>query len=298
MSNTVCVLALDAADYELLKKFDCENVLLEKNGPLEVFTHNFDVPQTTEVWPTIATGLSPEEHGMSRHVRQWDNPILQSLSQITAVLPNQVRTALGVPFRAFGVDRSIEQTSTADHVFDEAFGWPGITPAEHLYEAWQWYSEASDGELTVSELSDRLRANTGQEFGWLAAMSRSDAAVIGVHSHVLDVAGHLFATEPERLQSIYNWVDDLLGWLREYVDQLVVLSDHGMETSVTGDDEPGNHSWRAMVATQGISGPLPSSAYDVREWLEDNAPKPTENDESEIELGEVEQHLSDLGYIE
>lgn len=296
--NTICVLALDAADYELVQKLECENILLECHQSLDVFAHNFDVPQTTEVWPTIATGLSPADHGMSRDVRQWDNPILRSLSRGTGVLPDQIRNVLGATFRAVGASRSIEQTSTTDHVFDSVFGWPGITTAEHLHEAWQWYNEASEGSLMINELTDRLRANTGQEFGWLAAMSQSDAAVVGVHSHVLDVAGHLFATDPERLRTVYNWVDDLLGWLREYVDRLVVLSDHGMETTVTDDDEPGNHSWRAMVATQGVSGPLPSSAFDIRGWLEDNAPDQTKNDESEVNLGEVEQHLSDLGYLE
>ena len=296
--DTICVLALDAADYELVQKLECKNMLLENHGPLEVFGHNFDVPQTTEVWPTIATGLSPTEHGMSREVRQWDSPVLQSLSKGTDLLPDGVRTALGAPFRKLGAGRSIEQTDTTDHAFDRVFGWPGITSADHLHEAWQWYNEASEGGLTVGELTDRLRANTGQEFGWLAAMSKSNVPLIGVHSHVLDVAGHMFATEPDRLRSVYGWVDDLLGWLRQYVDKLVVLSDHGMQTTVTDDDDPGNHSWRALVATQGLSDSLPESAYDVRAWLESNASARTETDDSEVDLGEVEEHLADLGYME
>lgn len=298
MSDTLCVLALDAADYDLLRRFGCENALLEEHHSLEVFAHDFDVPQTTEVWPTVATGLKPEDHGMSREVRQWENPLLNTLSSVTAVLPTDVRSTLGNIVRLTGAQRSIEQTNATDHVFDHAFGWPGITPAEHLHEAWQWYNEARDGKLTVAELTTRLRANTGKEFGWLAAMSRSEAAVVGVHSHVLDVAGHLFATDPDRLQSVYEWVDELLGWLRSYVDRLVVLSDHGMETTVTGDDDPGNHSWRAMIATEGVSEPLPSSVYDVRAWLEENASEIDGRDESAVEIDDVEQHLADLGYIE
>lgn len=298
MTNTLCVLALDAADYKLLQRLNCDNVLQDSHSPLEVYAHGYDVPQTTEIWPTVATGVGPEEHGLSKDVRDWEHPFLNRFSVITSVLPADVRSALGRLIRAGGVSRSVQSTDVDDHAFDELFGWPGLTEATHLREAWEWCSEAEEGNLSVGELDSRLRANTGQEFGWLASMSRTDAPVIGVHSHVLDVAGHVYADEPDRLQFVYEWVDDLVGWLRAYVDRLVILSDHGMKNSLCDDNEFGNHSWRAMVSTQGLSGPLPESVYDVRSWLEARSEESNHRDDEYVDVGPAREHLADLGYLD
>ena len=298
MPDTICVLALDAADYELLQRLNCDNILQENHGPLEVYAHGYDVPQTTEIWPTVATGVSPEEHGLSKDVREWENPLLNRSSVLTSVLPAGIRSTLGQIVQAIGASRSVQSTDVDDHAFDELFGWPGLTDATHLREAWEWCSEAEEGNLTIGELDRRLRTNTGQEFGWLASMSRSDASVIGVHSHVLDVAGHVYADEPDRLRFVYEWVDNLLGWLRGYVDQLVILSDHGMQNSFCSDEELGNHSWRAMVSTQGLSGPLPESVYDVRSWLEARAEKSEQHNNTNIDVGSAREHLADLGYLD
>lgn len=298
MSGALCVLALDAADYELAKQLDCDNMLQERHDSIEVYAHGFDVPQTTEIWPTVATGLGPEDHGLSRDVKKWNNPLLRRLSTVTALLPTGVRSQLGRIVQSGGATRSVERTDSEDHPFDELFGWPGLTSAEHLQAAWGWLNQAKEGELTVGGLDRRLRANTGQEFGWLASMSQTDAAVVGAHSHVLDVAGHLYADQPDRLQAVYEWVDDLLGWLRDYVDKLVVMSDHGIENEICGDEHPGKHSWRAMISTQGISEPLPESVYDVREWLESNVSTRSRQNEEYLDAGPAREHLADLGYLD
>lgn len=64
-SNTVCVLALDAADHELATRWECDNLLLDEHAELGTFAHTKDVPYTPEVWATVATGAGPEEHGVS-----------------------------------------------------------------------------------------------------------------------------------------------------------------------------------------------------------------------------------------
>jgi hypothetical protein len=182
-------------------------------------------------------------------------------------------------------------------VFDRVFGWPGITSADHLWEAWQWFHQAKDNELTTRELDRNLRGNTGQELGWLAAMSKSKCSLIGVHAHVLDVVGHVSATDPERLRYVYEWVDELVGWLRSVIGRLVVISDHGMQTTVTNDDDPGRHSMRAFVASQGISSPVPESVFDVSEWLDAERGTQTDDDREEVDISGIREHLGELGYL-
>lgn len=295
MTDSLAVLALDAADYDLVRRWGCDNLLLEESGPLETFAYSLDHPFTPEVWTTVATGQHPEEHGVTGDAQEWENPALRIGSKVTQHCPPALRQVLGRPFRKRGADQSFDRT-TYDHPFDEVFCWPGITPAHHLDQAWSWCDLAEAGDMTDAELQANIHENTGKEFGWLAAHD----GLVGAHSHILDVAGHVYCRRPERLRAVYEWADQQVGWLRGAVDELVLLSDHGMQTTATDDDDPGTHSWRALVAmTDGVQGPLPGSVYDVAEWLES---QPTEQ-QSEANRGAVEmdtprEQLADLGYLE
>jgi hypothetical protein len=71
-----------------------------------------------------------------------------------------------------------------------------------------------------------------------------------------------------------------------------------MGVSWLDDPEPGTHSDRAMVAaTDTVTGDLPASVYDVREWLEANAGTDTTGDE-QVGVDTARERLEELGYIE
>lgn len=298
MTDTIAVLALDAADYRLAKRWNCQNILLNADDSFETYANARDYPHTLEVWTTVATGLPPEEHSVSGDVQEWKNPLLRAASTVTQYFPQDYRRALGRPFRRRGEDQSFTRAN-GNHVFDTVFTWPGITPAQHLDEAWTWTDLARQDELSASELRENIRTNTGQEFGWLVAKVQGDHRVVGVHSHALDVAGHVYAKRPEKLRETYEWVDTQLGWVREQIDQLIILSDHGMQTTATDDADPGEHSWEALAATQGIAAPLPDSVYDVREWLEQQrSQEGRERAAESVGMDTTRETLADLGYIE
>lgn len=299
MDEPIAVVALDAADYALAGEWECENILLDRAGPLETDNFSHHKPLTTEVWPAVATGEDVSEFGVVAE-QQWDNPILRAGSQVTQYLPPNVRHALGAPFRLRGERTSFSKVDH-DHPFDAVEGWPGITEARHLDEAWMWMRQMNEGDLTEAEAFRRVRANTGREFGWAAAMAHPETPLVGVHSHVLDIAGHTYGQRPERLRNIYEWVDTQLGWLRGVVPELVVVSDHGMQTSALNDDDPGIHSWRATIAaTEGVAGDddLPESIYEVSAWLAARRPDPVAVDESRAHLDTPIEHLQDLGYMD
>jgi len=127
-------------------------------------------------------------------------------------------------------------------------------------------------------------------------MSHTNVPLLGVHAHILDAAGHAFAEQPNQLREVYENVDEMLGVVREHVDRLVVLSDHGMEVGwIDSDEKPGSHSWRAMFGTT-EDGPLPESVFDVREWL---AQRESEQDGvvDAASLDTTREQLEDLGYL-
>lgn len=296
----LAVLALDAADYDLARRWDCDNLLLDAHTPLETFTYSLDHPFTPEVWTTVATGVHPREHGVSGDAQEWQHPALRLASTVTQHLPPHVRQALGRPFRSRGADQSFNQTDLP-HAFDATLGWPGLTPAPHLDAAWTDIDLAESGDLTDAELRQRSRERTGKEFGWLAAMSTAGGGFVGVHSHILDAAGHVWADDGDALREAYEWTDAFVGWLRVQVDRLVILSDHGMQTTVTDDPDPGVHSMRSYVAAQGVDGSLPESVFDVRDFLDERrgeADGPLFGVDEALDVAATREHLAGLGYLE
>jgi hypothetical protein len=140
-----------------------------------------------------------------------------------------------------------------------------------------------------------IRELTGQEMGWLAAMSDTDLALVGTHAHVLDITGHIHCRDEAALREWYEWVDGQIAHLRERVDRLLILSDHGMQASWLGDDDPGGHSWRPLASSQGLAGTLPASVFSVRERLEAWSAR-TEAGEA-VEMDTETEQLEALGYI-
>ncbi|SDM77909.1 Type I phosphodiesterase / nucleotide pyrophosphatase [Halogranum gelatinilyticum] len=299
MTDTVAVLALDAVDVRLAREWDCENLLLDDHAKLETYAHSLEFPRTMEVWPTVATGLAPDEHGVVGDANEWENPALRAASKVTQYLPREVRSTLGKPFQRAGEERSMAQTD-ASHVFEDGVVryWPGITPADHVREAWRLMALASSGDITEERLERELTGFAGEELGWLAVASEWDVPIAGVHSHVVDIMGHTYAEREARYRETYEWIDEQVGYLRERVDRLVVLSDHGMQVGWLDDEEPGTHSFEAFVSAEGVDGPLPDSVYDVREWLAGQLDEAVAADERAASSDTPVQHLKDLGYME
>jgi len=62
---TVVVLGLDALDPDLVDSVDHPNLTLDAHASIEtVLSSATDEPSTHELWPTIITGLLPDEHGL------------------------------------------------------------------------------------------------------------------------------------------------------------------------------------------------------------------------------------------
>lgn len=297
------VLALDAADPVLIERWDCQNLQLQTHRQIETFAYTLDLPYTPEVWCSVATGVGPETHGVGDSSFTWDNPLLRVVSKATQYLPHYYRRQLGTLVaggRSEKDDMMSFEVTDHDHVFEDGVvkGWPGITPAENLSLAWADLGAADEGDLTDTEFQNRLVSRTGEEFGWLAAaVEHGDAPIAGVHSHILDAAGHTYAADEPTLRRIYCTVDSMVGDLRERVDRLVLLSDHGMQAECLGDDTPGKHSWRAVMSTT-VDDSLPESVLDVREWLEKHRREEAGREGSVVSVDTPTDHLQDLGYLE
>jgi hypothetical protein len=293
---TLVVVGLDAADYRLAKRWDCENILLSSHTPFTSESHSIEVPATLEVWPSIATGLSPDEHGvlLDPTDRSSRSLPLTVASLALQLLPEATRKKI-VSVKENKVGSRKPQTDATTMFQDGTVkNWPGITPCHDWEEEGKWFSALNNGDLSEDEFIQRYLTHVGEEIGWAAGAERAGYPVAGIHIHYLDHMGHIFAERPTELKKAYEVVDEFLGWLRTRVDELLILSDHGMQTTETDDDRPGVHSWHALSATT-VDDP-PESVYEVKNWVQSRI----QADSVTLTDGEIdapEEHLRDLGYI-
>jgi hypothetical protein len=243
----------------------------------------------------MATGHRPEAHGITPDVEsdtEWDSPLVDAASDVAGeVLPSAWLTKLGALLirRGNEVEHAYPTTDAA-HPFNAVYAWPGLTPASHLGRAWELLDRSKDGDVTAREFERDLFALTHDEVNWAASQS----GLVGVHCHVLDAAGHAYCRQEERLRHYYERTNFLLGSLRTCVDDLIVLSDHGMNVSWLDDPEPGTHSWHATVATT-LDVDLPETVWDVADWLREL--DVSDGGHRADDFDTTRERLEDLGYL-
>jgi hypothetical protein len=299
---TLVVIALDAADLHLVEQFDCDNILLNESTRMESVAHRLDHPHTGEAWPSIATGLHPTEHGITGH-GSWDNPILTLLSRTAHRLnvSGDIRGRLGDAIKS-NTDQEwhldvVDEPTFLDGEFRAVHNWPGVYRNESIHYIWDLFQKLKDDDLSEATFTREAYTEAASKFGWVHEALRHETEVVATHVHLLDVFGHLYPDDEDRYGEFYADVDGMVGDVRDALgpdDELLILSDHGMETSwIPGDENPGTHSWRA-IATTTLESP-PTDALDVKSWVEANL-EPVDADRGDIDV--PEDQLRELGYIQ
>jgi hypothetical protein len=269
---------------------------------METYAYTKERPLTPEVWPIIATGLGPEEHGVTKgNTSEWDNPVVDFASKFTWFLSFRIRGLLGdIVTNITGADHTIPETD-AESIFTArdrvVHNWPGVENSDWLRQVW---ATANPGENDTSkdEFDRSVYGIAVQQFAWAQEMLAHPATVVGVHVHLLDMGGHIYSNNEGRLRKMYEWTDQWVGNILDKMDdddEMLILSDHGIVTPWSEEDEAeyGEHSWRAFSSS--TTGDRPQDIYDVKQWVEETV------DRFEYEAGEEvdipEEQLKELGYI-
>lgn len=295
------ILALDALDHEHVNKFDVPELELNQSRPIKTFSYMKDQPYTLEVWPTVATGLDPEEHGLTGGgTSEWSNPVINTLSKITAKLGGNTRDRLGnIAESLTGAEYSIPET-TADHMFQKegrvVHNWPGVYNSTELKRVWDT-ANPDEGEQTIDGFERDIFGIGAEQFGWTREMLNHDLSLVGCHVHTLDMCGHIYRHDEERYRHTYErvnqWVADLWDSLGQD-DELLILSDHGIHTAWDSTSvEPGRHSERAMAATT-MDIDLFDDVHDARDWVEATV---EDVEFSREQMDVPTEQLEELGYI-
>lgn len=302
---TVVVLAIDAIDLALVNHFDVDQLRLQTDGEMETFNYALEVPCTPEVWTTVATGLPVEEHDVKdAGTSQWRHPVLELASKITGYFPERYRYLVGQFVKKYTDEDWGFGTTSMGTMFDGEgryiHNWPGIDNTD-VDEVTYLYQDAIDTGLSNAEFDLHLHTIAAQEFEWVEEMLRArertvaPVNLLGVHTHILDAAGHVYADDGEHYREFYEWVADRVAAISDLLDEddsLILLGDHGMEMGFLDDDTPGQHSWRPHVASTADS--VPGDVEDVREWVEQRVSHERGVGE---EMDVPEDRLRELGYL-
>lgn len=323
---TVVVFGIDALDLDLVDTEEHPNLTLEAHGAIETINSNAGEPSTHELWPTIITGLRPEDHGLVLdNGVAWENPLLRFASIAgNYVLPNRIQTRLGAWLLnntaedAFRAPSSYYKENDLTTVFDgrvaKAIGIPNyvVDPdtedREHqlrrnMGELFERDPDAVGGHESADPVTfyeqcmEMVMIRTARVRR--ALRSRQYELVFGYTSG-LDLIGHVTHDRKDLHRGAYDELNDFVGELRDDLaptDQLVLVSDHGLQD--------GLHTEEAMIASTDPDV-LDSvcSVTDVRAAIQsmldtrDHSPSHRwEQSDEGIASREVQEQLEDLGYM-
>ena len=321
------VLGIDALDPELVDSAGYPNLTLADHHAIETIRSVEGGPSTHELWPTIITGLTPDEHGLtlSDDGVAWGNPLLDAGSRAADVLlPDAIQTRVGAwlltntAADAFRTPASYYAEAGIETVFDGYEATPiGIpnyvvdpdeTDREHqlrqrMGELFQRDPDARGGhtsadplafyeqclEMVMIRLARARRALRGRE-----------VELVFTYTSGLDLIGHVAYDQPGLQRSAYEEIDAFVGDVQadlEEGDELLLVSDHGLQDGV--------HTHEAMVAATDadIVADI-ESVTDVRAAIEaelartDHSPESRVLDDTDGTGGDaVREQLEDLGYM-
>jgi predicted AlkP superfamily pyrophosphatase or phosphodiesterase len=324
---TLVVFGIDALDPDLVDPETHPNLALDASKPIETIVSDVGEPSTHELWPTIITGLRPEEHGLvlGDDGVAWGNPILDWGSHVADVLlPDALQTRIGAwlltntEADAFRTPASYYADNGIDTVFDgrrsKAIGVPNYVvdtdteDREHalrqsMGDLFERDPAATGGHRSADPIAfynSCLEMAMVRTARVRAALRANEFELVFGYTSALDLVGHVAYQSPGMQRAMYAAIDAFVGELRDDLadgDELLLVSDHGLKEGV--------HTEPAMVATTEADLVEPiESVVDVRAAIEralgSESHQPSGHDfqVSAASNGEaVQKQLEDLGYM-
>jgi hypothetical protein len=175
-SGLTVVLGWDGLDFDLVTEYGLADAFGPECRKIEtIVNESVGSPHTMELWPSIITGLRPEDHGFEwvgqdEDRAQWNSPLLDLASRVAeGVVPKRLRVWLGDRLQERGAELNyVTAADYADRGVDTVFDGRVSLP------------------LTVpnyrTELDERmdLQTNRGWRLGEYVNLSEADGTV---HHH-------------------------------------------------------------------------------------------------------------------
>jgi len=276
----VFVLGIDGLEYELVEKFDLENLKQLEYGKVSIPKECFIIapargprlrdtlqPYTPLVWSTLLTGKTPSQTNINKvNFIKWDNRLLQFLRENSGRIGlNRVKgktkllKALGFKRRYHNKDDFRVKT-----IFDFAKN-PIDISVPCYSKDWKFKLKADKNDVRgffEESLSDFkvMREET------LRRVTESWDLFFSYTRH-LDISGHLFFGRRIKMWENYALVDELAGQIKDRLRKgtlLLIVSDHGMnqlENTTLG--KHGEYAYYSGNMSLGLKAPSITDFYEI-----------------------------------
>ncbi len=287
----VCILALDALEYDLVEKFDLKGIKQVEYGkvtvPPECFKEShsphFEEPQiepyTPKVWFSFLTGKLPTPDNFSIH--RWDNEVLEMLQFLSAKLGLHRVKGKGKLLKFLGFRKRASKTHDygVPTFFDFAEGSYDINVPVYSEEWHGWGLEGNPDDFEnftdfIAFTLDRelLQFNKLRRRTLLFLKQNRDWQLFMVYFKTLDTYGELCFADPKRLSEIYKKFDSFVTEVKKRLNEcfVFIISDHGMERlGKTPFGKHSNHAFYSINKPLGLKNPKITDFYAlIRKVLE------------------------------
>ncbi len=202
----IVVLAIDALEHDLVKRFECRNLEQDDCGKTDI--SDFSQPRTIVLWSSFLTGENKEEEVLALGNKEmwnvcWDmdETFLRFFSQ---------QSVIDLPSYSYDLAHHEKERQLLKEFF-------GTKEADKKDKIKQEYNELCFRHHRL--IRDRF----------MDAIKEDHDLVIGYFS-VADVVGHLNFGNTTMMKMIYRDLDDIAGEVRsDPANRVIVLSDHGMK---------------------------------------------------------------------
>jgi hypothetical protein len=263
---------------------------------------------TLRIWPSMFLGKLPNgdndlpdpiAHSRSDREQErfdranWTSPTFRILSKISNIFfPKSVRSPVGKYLLNRGVVKAHYNKDDWDNtVFDgllsKAINLPTYNPLPVQHELKQgWKTRVRNGDAGLEDLETLAKKERTTVRNELEDAIAHGYDLTWAYVFCPDIFGHLDYeySYPRVVEQVKNEVIDPVSEQLEPEDELVIVSDHGMELK----DGVGEHRPPGWLTTNNSSGELPTTPTEVRSWIESVIGDSSHN---------KEEVLEDLGYI-
>ena len=300
-SGRLFIIGIDGVDLTVAREKD---LLLSETVKWDL--EEFPKLHTLRIWPSMFLGSPPHKDDDRRdpisHSRSdrdeerltranWGSPTMRYLSKIShLLLPERVRVSVGesLQYRGILTAHEVEWSDTVfDSLLSKAINIPTYDPLPTQRKLKTgWKTRIREGDAGLEELHDFAREERETVASELDDALDHGYDLTWAYVYCPDIFGHVdydygYPRTVERVR------DEVIEPVRERLDehdQLVIVTDHGMENR----DGAGEHRPPGWFTTDTAGQILPSRPAEVRPWIEEVVGQQSHN---------KEEVLQDLGYI-
>lgn len=201
------VFAIDALEHKLVEEFEMENLKQEYYGKTDI--SEFSEPRTMVLWSSFITGENKEEEVLINGDKEMWNKKWNIKNTFFSEFDSPV--VLDLP----GYSYNLKAHEKSRKLLKEFFETKDQEKKKQIKK--EYNKDAFDHHRNVKEQ-------------FLTALEEEHDFVLGYFS-VADVIGHLNFGNKTMMKMIYTELDEMAEDLRNRanIDDLIVLSDHGMK---------------------------------------------------------------------